>query len=36
MTEQATNHRYQTMSISPLYSQIQSMATATPDTVAGR
>ena len=36
VTEAATNQRYQTMSISPLYSQIQSMSTATPDSAAGR
>ena len=35
VTEEATKQRYLTMSISPLYSQTQSMATAAPDTAAG-
>lgn len=33
--EAATNQQFQTMSISPLNTQIQSMAIATPDTAAG-
>lgn len=36
VTEAATNQRYQTMSISPLNTQIHSMAAATMDTAVGR
>ena len=36
VTEAATNQRYLTTSISPLNTHIQSMATAAPDSAAGR
>lgn len=36
VTETATNQRYQTMSISPLNTHIQSMAATAPDTASGR